>query len=100
MLYCCFNKCKSSREVVSGMKACYHKLNHLGLTKVPSKSTLYEGNQKPDSAVFEKIYMHIYHQYRHLLPDSQTSFKSKLYIADASVISLLQQILKATSMGK
>lgn len=100
MLYCCFTNCTSSREVVSGMKACYHKLKHLGITKVPGKSTLCETNQKRSSEVFEHIYKYLYQRHKHLLPDSRSDFKSKLYIADATVISLFQQILKAPYMGK
>ncbi|SDG93121.1 DUF4372 domain-containing protein, partial [Mucilaginibacter gossypii] len=30
MLYCVFNRCTSSREVISGMKASLHKLHHIG----------------------------------------------------------------------
>jgi hypothetical protein len=39
MLYCALNKCTSSREVVSGMKACQLKLRHIGVSKAPGKST-------------------------------------------------------------
>jgi len=100
MLYCSFHNCTSSREVVSGMKACYHKLKHLGIKKVPRKSTLCETNQKRSCQVFEDIYTNLYQRHKHLLPDSRSNLKSKLYIADATVISLFQQILKAPYMGK
>lgn len=55
MLYCVFNKCTSSREVVSGMKACYHKLNHTGISKTPGRSTLCDANMKRSYEVFEQI---------------------------------------------
>lgn len=100
MLYCCLNKCTSSREVVSGMKACYHKLIHLGISKPPARSTLCDANMKRSFTVFAKIYDHLYKRHKHLLPDSFLGIDSKLFIADSSTITLFQQILKAPSPGK
>ena len=99
MLYCSFNKCTSSREVISGMKACQNKLTHLGITKSPGKSTLCDANMKRSSEVFAQIYHWLYKKYRHFLPDSHQSFKSKLYIADSSTITLFQEILRGTGMA-
>lgn len=99
MLYCVFNKCTSSREVVSGMKACYHKLEHTGISKTPGRSTLCDANMKRSYAIFEQIYQHLYKRHRALLPDSRIGCP-KLFIADSSTITLFQEILKAPSMGK
>jgi len=46
MLYCVFNRCTSSRELISGMKASHHKLQHVGIRKTPGRSTLCDANQK------------------------------------------------------
>lgn len=100
MLYCVLNHCTSSREVVSGMQACCHKLQHIGIKKAPGRSTLCDANLKRSSKIFEQIYGQLYRNYRHLLPDSRTGFRSNLYIADSSTITLFQQILKAPSPGK
>jgi hypothetical protein len=99
MLYCVINKCTSSREVVSGMKACYHKLGHTGISKTPGRSTLCDANMKRSYKVFEQLYQHLYKRYRTLLPDSRVNCP-KLFIADSSTITLFQEILKAPSMGK
>lgn len=99
MLYCVFNKCTSSREVVSGMKACYHKLAHIGVSKTPGRSTLCDANMKRSCEVFEQIYQHLYKRHRKLLPDSRIKCP-KLFIADSSTITLFQEILKAPSMSK
>ena len=96
MLYCTMNKCTSSREVVSGMQACSNKLQHAGIKKAPGRSTLCDANERRSYVIFEQIYEKLYSRYRHFLPDSRTGFTSKLYIADASTITLFQQILKAT----
>lgn len=100
MLYCVLNKCNSTREVVSGMKACQHKLQHLGIRKAPGKSTLCDANSKRSYQVFVQIYQQLFKQFGHLLPDSRISPRSPLYIADASTITLFQEIMKAPSMGK
>jgi len=100
MLYCVLNKCTSSREVVSGMQACCHKLQHTGIKKAPGRSTLCDANMKRSSKVFERIYEQLYRNYKDLLPDSRIDFRAKLYIADSSTITLFQQILKAPSPGK
>ncbi len=100
MLYCVFNRCTSSREVISGMKASHHKLQHVGIRKAPGRSTLCDANQKRSFTIFAAIYDQLYRRHRHLLPDSRLKIDPKLFIADASVITLFQQILKAPSPGK
>jgi hypothetical protein len=100
MLYCALNKCSSSREVVSGMKACHHKLRHIGISKAPGKSTLCDANMKRSFGVFERIYECLYKRHKQLLPDSRLKIASNLFIADSSTITLFQQILKAPSPGK
>ncbi len=97
MLYCTLSKCTSSREVVSGMKACYHKLSHTGITKAPGKSTLCDANMKRSYEVFAQIYQRLYKAHRQLLPDSRIRC-AKLFIADSSTITLFQEILKAYNM--
>jgi hypothetical protein len=100
MLYCAFNKCTSSREVVSGMKACLHKLTHTGIAKCPARSTLCDANAGRSFEVFARIYDQLYHRHRHLLPDSRLPKDPKVFIADASTITLFQRILDAPSPGK
>lgn len=100
MLYCTLNKCTSSREVVSGMKACSHKLRHLGILKAPGKSTLCDGNMNRSSDIFEQIYSFLHLQYGKLLPDSRVVNNQKLFIADSSTITLFQEILGAAGRSR
>jgi hypothetical protein len=100
MLYCAFNKCTSSREVVSGMKACLYKLGHTGIVKCPARSTLCDANAGRSFEVFAAIYNQLYHRHQQLLPDSRLRIDPKLFIADASTITLFQRILNAPSPGK
>lgn len=100
MLYCAFNKCTSSREVVSGLKACLYKLNHTGIVKSPARSTLCDANAGRNFEVFAAIYDQLYRRHKQLLPDSRLRISPKLFIADASTITLFQRILNAPSPGK
>lgn len=95
MLYAVFHKCTSLREVTTGMQACSHRLQHLGLTHSPRRSTLSDANRDRPSAVFESIYREIYGMYCKRLPDSQSrSWHSNLYIIDSTTIKLFKEILK------
>jgi hypothetical protein len=95
MLYAVMSKCTSIREVTTGLLACGRKLNHLGMTYFPRKSTLSDANGRRDSKVFEELYGVLYKKYRKSLPDSRIkNWVSKLYIFDATTISLFQEILK------
>lgn len=96
MLYCVFSRCTSLREVQTGLELCNGKLNHLGLSKVPARSTLSDGNKKRCSDAFGEVYGLLYNQYKHIISDSplKHSIASKLYILDSSTISLFKAILK------
>ena len=96
MLYAIYHKCTSIREVTTGMQACFQKLNHLGLTYSPRRSTLSDANRNRSSDVFEAIHGALYDQYRTTLPDSRSKKKwfSRLFIIDSTTISLFKEILK------
>ncbi len=97
MLYAVFQKCTSLREVVTGMQACFLRLNHLGMVYCPRKSTLADANHDRPCEVFGAIYHHFYKKYHHLLPDSRSKpeWFSKLYIIDSTSITLFKEILKS-----
>ena len=78
------------------MQACVHKLNHLGMTYCPRKSTLADANKSRRCDVFESIYQNIYQSLRKSLPDSRrnNTWYKRLYILDATSISLFKEILK------
>lgn len=96
MLYCSFSGATALRELTTGLLACQHKLIHLGISSVPRRSTLSDSNRKRPSQVFADLYMSLFKQYRHILPDSRLSMEvlKKLYIVDSTVISLFKDILK------
>jgi hypothetical protein len=96
MIFATISGCSSLREISSIMLACEGKINHLGLTKFPKRSTLSDANKKRSSEVFASIYKSIYSSYRHFLSDSNTKKLpvEDLKIVDSSTISLFSNIIK------
>jgi hypothetical protein len=95
MLYAVFNKCSSIREVITGLMAWEHRINHLGIDIAPKRSTLSDANARRSEEVFGKIYEHLYAKHRHFLPDSRKKKTSKLFIADSTTISLFQEVMRS-----
>ncbi|SMO86387.1 IS4 family transposase [Solitalea koreensis] len=96
MLFATLSGSSSLREVSSIMLACEGKINHLGLTRFPKRSTLSDANKNRPSAVFASIYQQLYGRYKHFLSDSYSrSLPVKdLKIVDSSTISLFSDVLK------
>jgi len=96
MLYCIYHNCTGLREITTGMQACFTKLNHLGMTYCPRRSTISDANVRRDEKVFESIYMDLYKQLGPSLSDSRIAkkWKSRLYFADSTTVSLFKEILK------
>lgn len=96
MIFATISGCSSLREISSIMLACEGKINHLGLTKFPKRSTLSDANKNRSSEVFASIYQSIYKRYRHFLSDSYTKKLpvEDLKIVDSSTISLFSDIIK------
>ena len=95
MLYACFHRCQSIREVITGMQANHNKLIHLGMTVLPRRSTFAEANASRDSAFFEQLYHRLYNHYYSSLPDSRKSgIESRLFLMDSTTISLFTDVMK------
>ena len=97
MLYSIFNNCNSLREVATGMLASEQRLSHIGIRYHPRRSTISDANNRRKADVFGEIYYNLYHRYAPFLSDSRKNSKaSKLYIFDATTISLFQEVLRTS----
>jgi len=97
MLYSVFNNCNSLREVSTGMLASEQRLAHLGIRYHPRRSTISDANNRRQAEVFGDIYFDIYNKYASFLSDSRKSSRAKkLYIFDATTISLFQEVLRTS----
>lgn len=96
MLYCIMNNCTSLREVTHGIAAYGDKLNHLGLTYTPPRSTLSDANVNRSEAFFGLLYRKLYQRYRELLSDSQKdkALLKRIFLIDSSTIGLFKAIMK------
>lgn len=97
MLYSIFNNCNSLREVTTGLLASEQRLHHLGMRYHPRRSTLSDANNRRSAEVFEAIYYMLYQKYAPFLSDSRKkSQAARLYIFDATTISLFQEVLRTS----
>ncbi|MBK6571462.1 MAG: IS4 family transposase [Saprospiraceae bacterium] len=96
MLYTSLEKCTSIREVTTGLLACFHKLNHLGLRNVPRRSTLSDANSRRSSLFFQNVYHELYNYYYRNSPDSleEKDVKKRLFLVDSTTISLFNEVMK------
>ena len=96
MLFAVLEGYHSLREVVLGLLSNAHKLAHLGLSYLVTRSTLSDANARRGSAVFEAIYMDVYHRHHSGLADSKLKKHEikKLYAMDSTTITLFKEILK------
>lgn len=102
MLYATLSKCHALRELTTGLLACEGRLNHLGLSYCPKRSTVSDGNRNRSSEVFRSIYQSLYKRFETVLSDSRVDneiFK-RLYIVDSTTISLFKEILKGNGRNR
>lgn len=102
MLYAILNQCSSLREVATGLLAWEHRIHHLGIHHFPRRSTISDANNRRSEAVFEQIYLNLYHKYKNVLSDSRIDKgdRRQMYIFDSTTISLFQEVLKGSGLSK
>lgn len=90
MLFCQFAKSQSVRDISNGLKSATGNLNHLGIQKAPSKSTISYQNKNRDWKLFKDYYYKLLSQLGQQMDVKQTKFriKSKIFLLDSSTISL------------
>jgi hypothetical protein len=90
MLFCQFAKSQSIRDISNGLKSATGNLNHLGIQKAPSKSTISYQNKNRGWQLFKDYYYKLLSQLGQQMNVKQTKFriKSKIFLLDSSTISL------------
>ena len=96
MMFGILSRCDSMAETCESLKGMSGKLNHLGLSKAPAKSSAGDGLRNRDNAFFEALYYDLIDRYRSFLSDSRTVGLTikELYIVDSTTIRLFSDILK------
>lgn len=98
MLYAVIMRFDSLREITASMLVEARKLAHLGIKKLPRRSTLSDANKRRPESFFESVYRDLYSTYRaYLLSDSRQEVNPKwmnrLQIIDSTTISLFSNLL-------
>jgi len=90
MLFCQFAKSQSVRDISNGLRSATGNLNHLGINKAPSKSTISYQNKNRNWEIFKDYYYELFNSLRQHAAFKQTKFriKSKIFLLDSTTISL------------
>jgi hypothetical protein len=96
LLYGVFSYCNGLRELSEGLLACEGKLSHLGLYRVPVRSTLSDVNRKRSYRVFETVYQELLKLYHPFFSDSRLKGLSirNLMVIDSTTIRLISGMLR------
>jgi len=90
MLFCQFARSQSVRDISNGMRSATGNLNHLGINRAPSKSTISYQNKHRIWKLFRDYYYALLDSLGQQAGFKQVKFriKSKIFLLDASTISL------------
>ncbi|MBO6795518.1 MAG: IS4 family transposase [Balneolaceae bacterium] len=90
MLFCQFAKSQSVRDISNGLRSATGNLNHLGIERAPSKSTISYQNKHRDWRLFRDYYYGLLKSLGQQAGFKQVKFriKSKILLLDSTTISL------------
>jgi hypothetical protein len=90
MLFCQFAKSQSVRDISNGLRSATGNLNHLGVNKAPSKSTISYQNKHRSFEIFKEYYFELLKSLGQQAMFKQIKFKikSKIFLLDSTTISL------------
>jgi hypothetical protein len=90
MLFPQFAKVHSLRDISNGLRSITGNLNHLGIKKAPSKSTISYQNEKRHSELFRDLYYALLQKLTKQAQFKQQKFKikNKIHLLDSTTISL------------
>ena len=97
-LYAVIMRFDSLREITASLQGEARKLVHLGISMMPSRSTLSDANSRRPESVFEGIYRDLYARYRdRLSSDSRSgkepSWMKRLRIIDSTTITFFSNLI-------
>ena len=98
MLYAVIMRFDSLREIEAAMTAEVRKLHHIGIDKIPKRSTLSDANARRSEKFFEDVYRDVYQSNReNLSSDSRRNgteeWVKRLRIIDSTTITLFSNVI-------
>ncbi len=90
MVFCQFSGRDSVRDISNGLKSATGNLNHLGINRAPSKSTVAYQNANRDSSVFREIFYLLFQHFGQQAAWQRKKFRFKMPIRllDSTLVSL------------
>ena len=94
MIFCQFADCVSLREISNGLHSANGNLNHLGISRAPSKSNLSYQNEKRSCEFFRDSYYALLNYFGQQVRFSgrKFRFKNAVKLLDSSTITLCAQV--------
>ena len=94
MMFCQFSGCDSVRDISNGLNSANGNLNHLSISRAPSKSTVAYQNAHRESKVFRDIYYEIYRYFGQQAQWERGKFRFKMPIKllDSSTVTLTMSL--------
>ena len=86
MLYCQFGNCQSIRDISFGLRSATGNLNHLGVTRAPSKSSISYINAHRSWTFFRDVYFSLFKEFK--VKVNRIRLNRKLFILDSTLIPL------------
>ena len=90
MLYCQFGNCQSIRDISFGLRSATGNLNHLGVTKAPSKSAISYINAHRGWTFFRDVYFSLFKEFK--VKVNRIKLNRKLFILDSTLIPLCMSL--------
>jgi hypothetical protein len=88
MLFCQLGQARSLREICGGLASCEGKLQQLGVSTAPNRSTLAYANEHRPWILFRAVFYQLLDRCREVAGPRPFRFKNKLLSIDATVIDL------------
>ena len=94
MIFCQFSCCDSVRDISNGLKSATGNLNHLGISRAPSKSSISYQKTNRDSNVFRDIFYMLYNHFGQQAQWQRKYFRFKMPIKllDSTLVSLTMSV--------
>lgn len=88
MVFCQLGRAQSLREIEQGLASAEGRLQHLGITEAPKRSTLAYANAHRPWELYEATFQQLFARCRAEAPGHRFKFKSKLFSLDSTTIDL------------
>lgn len=94
MMFCQFSNCDSVRDISNGLNSANSNLNHLGISRAPSKSTVAYQNAQRDSSVFREIFLSVFQYFGQQASwqRKRFGFKMPVKLLDSTLVSLTMSV--------